>query len=261
MKRNNKILDIVNILLVITLISTFIYAISMDKKVYTKFINNEHLITYLKSNYLEIRTVIEEEKLEKLEEIEELEKVEKSEEIDKKDNKDESNKKDTQVEIPKQKSSTNKEVSIPKEEKIEIKKEPVKENIKEEQQIIKLEEKVIEKLVGSLAGYGPDCAGCTSFKTASGRYIGEGKIYYEDKEFGKLRILAGDKSYPFGTVVKMTNTKYADNSPIYGVVLDRGGGVGKDKTFLFDLLFETEKQASQAGSRKNVTFEILRLGY
>ena len=42
----------------------------------------------------------------------------------------------------------------------------------------KQEEKVIETLIGNLVGYGPDCYGCTSFRTASGRYIGDGKIYY-----------------------------------------------------------------------------------
>ena len=83
---------------------------------------------------------------------------------------------------------------------------------------------------------------------------------YEDKEFGKIRIVAGDRSYPYGTIVKLSNTGYY-SEPIYAVVLDRGGGVGKGRKFLFDLLFETEKDALKMGSRKNVTFEILRLGY
>ena len=114
---------------------------------------------------------------------------------------------------------------------------------------------------GALAGYGPDCYGCTSFRTATGKYIGDGNIYYEDKEYGKVRIVAGDKSYPFGTIVKINNAFSGKDSTIYAIVLDRGGGVGKGKKFLFDLLFETEKAASLAGSKQNVDFEILRLGY
>ena len=176
-------------------------------------------------------------------------------------------------ESPKEKTEQKKESKV-EQKKQETKKENVtqkKEEIKEEQKVEEKKEevasntnnnvKVLETLTGSLAGYGPDCYGCTSFRTASGRYIGDGKIYYEDKDYGKIRIVAGDKSYPFGTIVRISNTNYGDNSYIYAIVLDRGGGVGKGKKFLFDLLFETESAASKAGSRKNVKFEILRLGY
>lgn len=121
-------------------------------------------------------------------------------------------------------------------------------------------EKVIETIIGGLAGYGPDCFGCTSKKTSSGYNIDNGNIYYNDKEYGKVRIVAGDKKYPYGTIVKISNTNYYDNSPIYAIVLDRGG-VGIGKKYVFDLLFESESIASNIGSRKNVTFDILRVGY
>lgn len=120
---------------------------------------------------------------------------------------------------------------------------------------------VIETLVGNLAGYGPDCAGCVSMKTASGKYIGEGNIYYNDSTYGKVRILAGDYSYPFGTIVRISNVDFYQDEPFYAVVLDRGGNIGKNKKFLFDLLFATEKEASQLGTEVNIKYEIMRLGY
>lgn len=146
-------------------------------------------------------------------------------------------------------------VEVPKEEvKVEEQVE-VKEEIKEEQ------ESIIETLVGNLVGYGPDCYGCTSFKTASGKYIGEGNIYFEDATYGKVRIVAGDYSYPFGTIVKISNVDFYNDEPFYAVVLDRGGNIGKNKKFLFDLLFASEKEAYSLGKEINIKFEIMRLGY
>ena len=160
------------------------------------------------------------------------------------------------------KKEEKKDTIVKAEPKAEIKTtvtEEKKEESKPVEQPSTQKETVIEKLVGGLAGYGPDCSGCSPY-TATGMYIGNGNIYYQDKQYGKVRIVAGDKSFPFGTIVKMSNTNYYDNSPIYAIVLDRGG-IGRGKKFLFDLLFNSEKEASNIGSRQNVTFEILRLGY
>lgn len=141
---------------------------------------------------------------------------------------------------------------------------PIKEEAKEEVEVV--EEKpnnntVIETLVGSLTGYGPDCIGCTSMQTASGRYIGEGNIYFDDPVYGRIRILAGDLSYPFGTIVKISNVDFYNDEPFYGIVLDRGGNIGKGKRFLFDLLFASENDAAKMGSEVNIKYEIIRLGY
>lgn len=248
MRRTNKFVNIVNLILFVILISSFVSVINMDVDTNTLNIKNEHLLTYLKSNHIEKTIALKNEEIPIV-----LENKENVKEADTKNN-------PTKNEIvnTKKQESTNKKVDTPKKEEA-IKKDTVE--VEDKKIEVLKEEKAIEKLTGSLAGYGPDCAGCTSFRTASGRYIGDGKIYYDDKEYGKIRIVAGDKSYPFGTIVKISNTNYGDNSPIYAIVLDRGGGVGKGKKFLFDLLFATEKEASKAGSRKNVTFEILRLGY
>lgn len=115
---------------------------------------------------------------------------------------------------------------------------------------------VLESFKGKLAAYGADCSGCST-KTSSGYDI-EKSIYYNDQKYGKIRILAGDKTYPYGTIV---NLKIDANTEIKGIVLDRGSDIGLNKKFQFDLLFENQKQAYSFGSKSNVTFEILRLGY
>jgi len=116
---------------------------------------------------------------------------------------------------------------------------------------------VLETVVGSMSGYGPDCYGCTSNKTASGYYVGEGNIYYTDQTFGNVRILSADKKYPFGTIVRISGL----DEVILAIVLDTGSAIGLDKRIQFDLLFTKESEASVFGLKKDLTFEILRYGY
>ncbi len=118
-------------------------------------------------------------------------------------------------------------------------------------------EESLESYSGFLSGYGPDCYGCTSLHTASGYYVGDGNIYYEDETYGQIRIVAGDKSYPFGTIVKLQNTEI---DPFYAIVLDRGSAIGKDKKIQFDLLFPSEKDTVVFGLNE-VQVDVLRLGY
>ncbi len=117
----------------------------------------------------------------------------------------------------------------------------------------------IETLKGNISAFTPYCSdGCHGY-TASGRYIGN-NIYYNDKDYGKVMIVAADKSYPFGTIVRFNNLKYFGKD-IYAIVLDRGGAVGKGRKVLFDLLFETEREASNFGIARKIDCDILRLGY
>ncbi len=151
----------------------------------------------------------------------------------------------------------------------EVIEEPTKEVIEEEKVELEVTEEVIveqeepeavlETLIGSMSGYGPDCIGCTSNKTASGYYVGEGNIYYQDPTYGKVRILAGDSKYPFYTIVRINDANLSDE-PILGIVLDRGSAIGIGKKYMFDLLYASEKDAATLGVSSNVTFEILRIG-
>lgn len=117
---------------------------------------------------------------------------------------------------------------------------------------------VLEIQVGSLAAYGPDCPGCSG-RLGSGQNALNGNIYYTDYQYGKIRIVAGDSKYPYGTIVRISNSRMGE--PFLAVVLDRGSGVGLNDRFMFDLLCATQQEAAAFASSYNVTFEILRYGY
>lgn len=116
---------------------------------------------------------------------------------------------------------------------------------------------VLETQVGSLSGYGPDCVGCSGF-FASGIDVRNGNIYYSDSTYGNVRILAGDRSYPYGTIVRVKGSRLSE---FIGIVLDRGGAVGFGKSHLFDLLYRSSAEALKNEVSYNTTFEILRYGY
>ncbi len=119
---------------------------------------------------------------------------------------------------------------------------------------------VLETITGKITAFTPYCSdGCQGY-TASGKYVGNGDIYQYDDEYGMVHIVAGDSSYPFGTIVRIKNLNYFGED-IYAIVLDRGGAIGKNKRALFDLLFALEENANRFGVAYNVECEILRLGY
>lgn len=160
----------------------------------------------------------------------------------------------------------------PKQEIIEeVKEEPKQEETKPNDVTIKGEYKpnlavletieVLETYVGKMTAYGPDCYGCTSGRTASGQYVMDGNIYYNDPTFGNIRIVAADKSIPFGSIIRISGLNIFPE-PILAIVLDRGGMIGfaEGKHSYFDLLYKSEKDAASFG-RPTATFELLRRGY
>lgn len=122
---------------------------------------------------------------------------------------------------------------------------------------IKKENEVLDKFTGTITGYGPDCDGCIGI-TASG-YDVRNTIYYNDKTYNKVRVLAADKFLPFGTIIKVSNLE--NYNDFIGIVLDRGSAISFDGFSQIDLLFESENYSYDFGRKHNVTFEILRLGY
>lgn len=131
----------------------------------------------------------------------------------------------------------------------------------------------IETFFGTITAYGPDCKGCVSGLTSTGYRVAEivdgaiksTTITYEDKTYGKLRILAAAPSkFKYGTVIRVTGPRI--EGEILGIVLDTGGAMrdawGKGEV-LIDILFPTEKSQEiyDFGRQRNVTFEVLRYGY
>lgn len=125
------------------------------------------------------------------------------------------------------------------------------------QSIEDIKKDVLETNVGKMSGYGPDCKGCSGY-LASGKYVGDGSVYYDDSTYGKVRILAGDSIYKFGTIIRVSNSNVGS---FLGIVLDRGGSIGFGKTYLFDLLYTSESEAMADEVSYNVVFEVLRYGY
>ena len=117
---------------------------------------------------------------------------------------------------------------------------------------------VLKRYYGPMTAYGPDCVGCIGI-TTSGYNVLDGKIFYHDEEFGNIRILAADRSLPFGTIVRITGLKdYPDG--LLAIVLDRGSAIGFSKRSYFDLLYKSEHETLTFGCQY-ATFEVLRIGY
>lgn len=115
----------------------------------------------------------------------------------------------------------------------------------------------ISAFKGVLTGYAGDCPKCSGV-VACKPYINvlEEGIFFEDSEFGRVRMVASSKKYPCGTILKFKVNKLS-STPIIAIVMDRG--VSGDK---IDLLTETEDFARIfIGRVKNQKFEILRLGW
>ena len=106
-----------------------------------------------------------------------------------------------------------------------------------------------------MLAYGLDCKGCSVHVGA--RYdAASNNVRYYDTNYGELIIVAGDKKYPYGTIVRIKSNKVGTFNVI---VLDRGGDIGR--CYMFDLLFCTESEASSFVLSHDTTFEILRYGY
>jgi hypothetical protein len=114
----------------------------------------------------------------------------------------------------------------------------------------------LESVTGNLSSYGPDCEGCSG-GLASGKsfFVDGNNAFYHDDTYGNVRVLAGSKTYKFGTIIRVKGSVIGDFNAI---VLDRGG-VGVGHRYMFDLLFPSE--ALGCASSYGVTFEVLRKGW
>lgn len=109
---------------------------------------------------------------------------------------------------------------------------------------------------GTMTGYGPDCVGCTGKVSCPPRTdVRNGNIYFDDNEYGAVRIVAADKGIPCGTIIKVNGNRLAGEMVV--IVLDRGGAI---KGTLMDLLMSSENSSTPFG-RQNVVYEVVRWGW
>lgn len=110
---------------------------------------------------------------------------------------------------------------------------------------------------GELTGYSGDCPLCSGYLACPPRTnVLKDGIYYNDKTYGNIRIVASSKDYPCGTILEFNVGKLSDE-PIIAIVLDRGvsGNV-------IDLLTESGEYAiSKVGRVRNLEFNVLREGW
>ena len=107
-----------------------------------------------------------------------------------------------------------------------------------------------------LTHYGWDCKGCGG-NTAIG-YNVKNTIYYNDKDYGTIRILAADKSIPCGSIIHIKNYKFVEGNEFTGIVLDRGSAI---VGLTMDLLYPSEADTVVIGRQRNIEFSIERWGW
>lgn len=168
---------------------------------------------------------------------------------------------ETKEEVSEEKETTKEETKqVVSQTKEEVKKEveevkPISNDTNNNQEEVRMYYQG-EIFTAKMSGYGADIGNYT----ASGYQISGGNITYNDNQYGEVRILAGDRNYPFGTIVRISNS---NEETVLGIVLDRGPDIGRGtaKKFAFDLLYTTSREARLKGVSYNANFEILRLGY
>ena len=108
---------------------------------------------------------------------------------------------------------------------------------------------------GKLTHYGPDCPLCGGKLSCNGQDARNGNIYYNDAEYGTIRIVATTKLIPCGSIIRI-NIKEYDENGMYAIVLDRGVSGSN-----IDLLKESSQTASPVRTVNNASFDIVRYGY
>ena len=111
---------------------------------------------------------------------------------------------------------------------------------------------------GKLTAYGPDCPGCSGNSACPPRQnFKNGNIYFEDQVYGKVRVVAADRSVPCGSIVRISGINIY-SEPILAIVMDRGGAVTGNH---MDLLFTSQSNLEGFATSHNIKFELIRYGW
>lgn len=120
--------------------------------------------------------------------------------------------------------------------------------------------------IGTLTGYGPDCAGCTGTVACNTKNGGTHNLYYNgvtyyDDTYGNVNILAAyTPEFPCGTIIDI---KDSSGTVQTGIVLDTGGAMisaWNRGQVLIDFAFSSEN-ASLMATKYNVRFDVKRVGW
>lgn len=114
---------------------------------------------------------------------------------------------------------------------------------------------VLSTYQGTMSFYNANCVGCSGI-TSTGVDISDGRLYYQDKTYGNIRIVAAGTEIKKWSVIRIKNSSLGVNT--LAIVLDRGGSIGLGKKFLIDML--TNSTENKGGIEKNITIEVIREG-
>ncbi len=115
---------------------------------------------------------------------------------------------------------------------------------------------VLATYKGDMSFYYATCRDCTGFTKVEGYDVRDGKLYYPDKQYGNVRIVAAGSELSNWSIIRIKNSSMGDN--ILAIVLDRGSDIGLGRKFLIDMLTNTSE--SRGGVHRNITVEVLRNG-
>lgn len=145
-----------------------------------------------------------------------------------------------------------------KEEKTEEVVEPVVSPPPKVEEVIKEEpaKDVLATYTGNMSFYYATCRDCTGYTKVGGYDVRDGKLYYPDKQYGNVRIVAAGSEISNWSIIRIKNSSMGDN--ILAIVLDRGSDIGLGRKFLIDMLTNTNE--ARGGVNRNITVEVLRNG-
>ena len=113
-----------------------------------------------------------------------------------------------------------------------------------------------DTFTGDLTGYVFNCPLCNGTLGCKRSYdITDGKDYYIDEVYGRVRIVASSTNMPCGSIVRIYASRISEE-PILAIVLDRGV-----RGNALDLLSPTLEYAYGQVGRSVVTYDVLRFGY
>lgn len=137
-------------------------------------------------------------------------------------------------------------------------------------EIIEVGSGYLEEFFGSTTGYGADCVGCSGTvacptKSSMSHNLIRDGIYYNDSEYGEVRIVAATQSkFSCGTIMSIDNGII---EPFMAIVLDTGSAMRnawKNGDILVDIAFSYENSVGihDATNRSgNVKFKVYRNGW
>ncbi len=114
----------------------------------------------------------------------------------------------------------------------------------------------LDTFSGDLTGYTFDCPLCGGTLACKRDYnIRDGKDYYDDEQYKRVKIVASSSNLPCGSIVRFDLPNISDE-PIIAIVLDRGVRGNN-----LDLLSPDEQYARTYVGRKSITYDVLRKGW